>query len=108
MQVLVVQMGLTNSRHSNVIHDLICHGSDIDRNGRQEARPAGRNEGRREGKPLRHPPGGVYVFAPDATVLGILDTDVPTANCAFGDDGSTLYIAANDSLSRIRTTTKGR
>ena len=53
-------------------------------------------------------PGGVYVFAPDATVLGILDTGVPTANCAFGDDGSTLYIAANDSLARIRTTTKGR
>ena len=53
-------------------------------------------------------PGGVYVFAPDATVLGILDTGVPTANCANGDDGSTLYIAANDSLARIRTTTKGR
>jgi gluconolactonase len=53
-------------------------------------------------------PGGVFVFAPDATVLGILDTGVPTANCAFGDDGSTLYIAANDSLAKIKTTTKGR
>jgi gluconolactonase len=52
-------------------------------------------------------PGGVYVFAPDGAVLGILDTGVPTANCAFGDDGSTLYIAANDSLAKIKTSTKG-
>ena len=53
-------------------------------------------------------PGGVFVFAPDGTVLGILDTGVPTANCVFGDDGSTLYIAANDGLAKIRTTTKGK
>jgi gluconolactonase len=53
-------------------------------------------------------PGGIYVFAPDATVLGILATGVPTANVAFGDDGSTLYIAADDSIAKIRTTTKGR
>jgi gluconolactonase len=53
-------------------------------------------------------PGGVFVFSPDAKLLGVIETGVPTANCAFGDDGSTLYIAANDSLARIRTTTKGR
>jgi gluconolactonase len=54
-------------------------------------------------------PGGVFVFTPDGTMLGLLDTGVPTANCAFGgNDGSTLYIAANDSLARIRTTTKGK
>jgi gluconolactonase len=52
-------------------------------------------------------PGGIYVFTPDATVLGILNTGVATANIAFGDDGSTLYIAANDSIAKIRTTTKG-
>jgi gluconolactonase len=32
---------------------------------------------------------------------------VPTANCGFGDDGSTLYITANDKLCRVRTATKG-
>jgi len=53
-------------------------------------------------------PGGVFVFTPEAKLLGVIVTGVPTANCAFGDDGSTLYIAANDSLAKIRTTTKGR
>jgi gluconolactonase len=52
-------------------------------------------------------PGGVFVFDPSAKLLGVIETGVPTANCAFGDDGSTLYIAANDSLAKIRTTTKG-
>lgn len=53
-------------------------------------------------------PGGVLVFNPQGKLLGVIDTGVPTANCAFGEDGSVLYIAANDSLARIRTTTKGR
>src|SRR5262249_28625320 len=52
-------------------------------------------------------PGGVQVFAADGTLLGTLDTGVPTANCAFGEDGTVLYIAANDSIARIRTRTKG-
>ena len=32
---------------------------------------------------------------------------VNTSNCAFGDDGSTLYITADMYLLRIRLTTKG-
>jgi len=52
-------------------------------------------------------PGGVLVFTPDGTHLGTLRTGVPTANCGFGDDGSTLYITANDMLCRIRLTTRG-
>ncbi len=52
-------------------------------------------------------PGGVYVFAPDGTHLGTLATGVATANCAFGDNGSTLYIAADKQLVRVKTTTKG-
>jgi gluconolactonase len=51
-------------------------------------------------------PGGVLIFAPDGTHLGTLRTEVPTANCGF-DDGITLYITANKSLCRIKTTTKG-
>ena len=53
-------------------------------------------------------PGGLHVFAPDGVLLGTLDTGVPTANCAFGDDGSTLYVAANHDIGRIKTTTKGK
>jgi gluconolactonase len=52
-------------------------------------------------------PGGVWVIAPDGKVLGRVDTGVPTANCGFGDDGSTLYITADKNLARIKTLTVG-
>jgi gluconolactonase len=52
-------------------------------------------------------PGGVNVFSPDGKFLGRINTGVPTSNCRFGDDGSTLYITANTWLCRIRTGTKG-
>lgn len=53
-------------------------------------------------------PGGVLVFAPDGTHLGSFLTGQRTANCAWGDDGSTLYITADMILGRVRTSTKGR
>jgi gluconolactonase len=53
-------------------------------------------------------PGGVYVFAPDGTVLGWIETGVATGNCAFGEDGSTLFVAANHWIGRIRTSTRGQ
>ena len=52
-------------------------------------------------------PGGVLVFAPDGTHLGTLATGQATSNCAWGDDGSTLYITANYFLVRVKTRTKG-
>ena len=52
-------------------------------------------------------PGGVLVFAPDGTHLGTLDTTQATSNCAFGNDGSTLYVTADMYLLRIRLNTKG-
>ena len=55
-----------------------------------------------EGNLFATGPGGVLVFAPDGTLLGRIDTGVPTANCGFGDDGSTLYITADMYLCRIR------
>ena len=51
---------------------------------------------------------GVYVFAPDGALLGRIVTNDKTANCGFGDDGSTLYMTTNDKLTRIRTSTKGQ
>jgi gluconolactonase len=52
-------------------------------------------------------PGGVLVLSPDGRHLGTIETGQPTANCAFGDDGSTLYITANMYLLRVRLNTRG-
>jgi len=53
-------------------------------------------------------PGGVLVLAPDARHLGTIVTGEPVANCAWGDDGSTLYLTSGTSLCRVKTLTKGR
>ncbi len=52
-------------------------------------------------------PGGVHVFAPDGRRLGRIDTGTAIANCAFGEDGRTLFLASNNMLARIRTRTIG-
>ena len=52
-------------------------------------------------------PGGVLVFSPEGKHLGTILTGQRTANCAFGDDGLTLYITADMYLMRIRTKVKG-
>lgn len=52
-------------------------------------------------------PGGVHVYSPDGKLLGRLATGEATANCAWGDDGSTLYITADMWLVRLKTKTKG-
>ncbi len=53
-------------------------------------------------------PGGVLIFAPDGTHLGTLATGEATANCAWGGDGSVLYITADMYLARVKTSTKGK
>jgi gluconolactonase len=53
-------------------------------------------------------PGGVLILSPFGEHLGTLLTGEATANCAWGDDGSTLYITAGQHLCRVRTLTKGR
>ena len=52
-------------------------------------------------------PGGVIVFAPDGTRLGRIETDTAVANCAFGDDGRTLYLASHRFLARVRVLAAG-
>jgi gluconolactonase len=52
-------------------------------------------------------PGGIHIFAPDGTRLGRIETGEATANCAWGDDGATLYICADMYLCRLKTTTRG-
>jgi gluconolactonase len=52
-------------------------------------------------------PGGILVISPSGKLLGRIDTTQQTANCAWGDDGSVLYITANMLLCRIKTKTRG-
>jgi gluconolactonase len=52
-------------------------------------------------------PGGVYVFNPAGKLLGMIRLNVPTTNCTFGDDGSTLYITTASYVCRIKTATRG-
>ncbi len=53
-------------------------------------------------------PGGVHVFTPQGKHLGSIDPGVATANCGWGDDGSTLYMTADKNLCRIKLSTKGK
>lgn len=49
----------------------------------------------------------VQVFAPDGRPLGALDCPQLPANCAWGDDGSTLYITARTCVYRTRIAAVG-
>jgi gluconolactonase len=61
----------------------------------------------RQGNIFAAGPGGVYVLAPDGGHLGTIDLDAPTGNVAWGEDGSTLFIASKQSIYRIRLSTRG-
>jgi gluconolactonase len=52
-------------------------------------------------------PGGIHIFSREGKHLGTIETGVPTGNCAWGDDGSTLYITADTALYRVRLSTSG-
>lgn len=52
-------------------------------------------------------PGGVWVYSPDAKHLGTIQTPENPANCAWGDDGKSLYITAITSLYRVKVTVPG-
>jgi gluconolactonase len=61
-----------------------------------------------EGNLFATGPGGVLVLSPKGKHLGTIFTGQATANCAFGDDGRTLYITADMYLMRVRLKAKGR
>lgn len=52
-------------------------------------------------------PGGVYVISPEGTLLGWFDFGGNVGNVAWGEDRSTLFIAANATVYRIRLSTRG-
>ncbi|GIT60054.1 MAG: hypothetical protein Ct9H300mP19_20020 [Dehalococcoidia bacterium] len=54
-------------------------------------------------------PGGIHVYAPDATSLGVINVPEVVANFTWGDDDlKTLYITASTSLYRTRVNIAGR
>ncbi len=52
-------------------------------------------------------PSGVLIITPKGKLLGRIETGQRTANCAWGDDGSVLYMTAHNYLMRIQTQTMG-
>jgi gluconolactonase len=60
-----------------------------------------------EGNLFATGPGGVLVISPQGKHLGTIQTGQATSNCAFGDDGHTLYMTADDYLMRVTLRTKG-
>jgi len=53
-------------------------------------------------------PGGVLVLSPQGKHLGTISTGEAIANCAWGDDGSILYLTSHMYLCRVKTSTHGR
>ena len=52
-------------------------------------------------------PGGVHVLSPKGEHLGRIDTGSAIANCAFGGNGSMLFLASHRMLARVATRTVG-
>jgi gluconolactonase len=61
----------------------------------------------RQGNIFAAGPGGVYVLSSAGSLLGWFDFGGNVGNVAWGEDGSTLFIAANAAIYRVRLTTKG-
>jgi gluconolactonase len=52
-------------------------------------------------------PGGILILTPEGKHLGTIKTGQATSNCAFGDDGRTLYMTADMYVMRVRLKAKG-
>jgi gluconolactonase len=61
----------------------------------------------RDGNLWTSGPGGLLIISPAGKLLGRIDMGELTSNCAWGDDGSVLYMTVNGYLCRIRTSTTG-
>jgi gluconolactonase len=60
-----------------------------------------------EGRLYATGPGGVLVLTPEGQLIGVIETGTAIANCAFGEDGRTLFLASNHTLARVRLKTTG-
>lgn len=108
------QLFVNDTRRGHIrVFDVQADGSLA--NGRVWAEVSGTGEGAPDGMKLDQQgnvwctgPGGIHVFAPDATCLGVLRLDERVANFAWGDvDGCTLYITASTSLCTVQTKIAG-
>jgi len=52
-------------------------------------------------------PGGIYVLSPEGKALGLIATGKAAANCAFGEDGRTLFVTSSNMLARVRLKSSG-
>jgi len=52
-------------------------------------------------------PGGLMIFSPAGALLGRIDAGTAISNCAFGEDGRTLFMTAGHMILRLRTRTLG-
>jgi gluconolactonase len=52
-------------------------------------------------------PGGIYVLTPEGQRLGRFETGKAIANCAFGEDGKTLFLTSHTMLAKVRLKTPG-
>lgn len=50
---------------------------------------------------------GMWTYAADGTFRGLIEVPEVPANCAWGDDGRTLYMTARTSVYRVRVKTAG-
>jgi gluconolactonase len=60
-----------------------------------------------EGRLYATGPGGVLVITPDGELIGVIETGTAVANCAFGEDGRTLFLASHHTLARVRLDATG-
>lgn len=52
-------------------------------------------------------PGGILILTPAGKLLGRIEMGELTSNCAWGNDGSVLYLTVDGYLCRVQTKTKG-
>lgn len=55
----------------------------------------------RDGTLVASAPGGIWFLSPEGEPLGRIGNDRPMANCAFGERGRALFIAANTQILRV-------
>ncbi|MBU8975831.1 SMP-30/gluconolactonase/LRE family protein [Lysobacter sp. MMG2] len=61
----------------------------------------------RDGHLFASAPGGLLVMDANGKRLGMIETGARVSNCAFGDDGRTLYLTSHTFVARVRVTAVG-
>lgn len=97
-----------------VVYDLDAHGMPTGSRVWLDAKPMlpapGLPDGMKiaaDGTHFQSVPGGMGIFTPDAEQLGLIETGFPIANCAFGEDGRSLFLTANDRVLMVRLKISG-